>query len=98
MHFYSLPSFNIRHEYTNQSKPKHKRNQKFLENTFNNVFEIGASGLVVNTIYALADATQSFGESFNDTGKVLIKVPYAQYAKFTNTFYRMTSYTAAIIN
>jgi outer membrane translocation and assembly module TamA len=84
--FFSLGFLNFRHEYTNAALPKSKRNQKFLENAFSNIFDISASGLIVNSIYALADKNNSFGASFNDTNKVLFNIPFAQYVKITNTF------------
>ena len=84
--FFSIGVLNIKHEFTNAALPKHKRNQRFLENSFSNVVDLSAAGLWVNTIYAMADKNLSFTESFKDTGKVLFGVPFAQYAKLSNTF------------
>ncbi|MBD3637661.1 MAG: BamA/TamA family outer membrane protein [Crocinitomicaceae bacterium] len=83
--FLSIGILNARHEYTNAALPKRKRKKRYVENTYSNVVDLNAAGLIVNTIYAMADKNQNFTESFNDTNKVLFGVPFTQYAKLTNT-------------
>jgi hypothetical protein len=84
--FFSLGIFNIGHHYSTLSIPKRKRRIKFLNHNVDNVIDVNAAGLVMNTIHALADKTQSFSATFNEDNKELFSVPYAQYARIENTF------------
>jgi hypothetical protein len=81
--FFSIGILNIGHEYNNMKKPKVKR--KTLHN-INNVFDLNAAGLIMNTIYALANKNLGFIESFDSTGKEVFEVPFANYIRLENTF------------
>lgn len=81
--FFSIGILNIGHEYNNMKKPKFKR--KTMHN-INNVFDLSAAGLIMNTIYAMADKNLSFKESFDSSNKVVFGVPFANFMRFENTF------------
>ncbi|MCB9223459.1 MAG: BamA/TamA family outer membrane protein [Crocinitomicaceae bacterium] len=81
--FFSLGVLNIAHEYNNMKKPKVKRK---TSHNINNVIELTAAGLVLNSIYAMFDKSQSFNASFNQNGKEVFAVPFAQFIRIENTF------------
>ncbi|MEX1002670.1 MAG: BamA/TamA family outer membrane protein [Crocinitomicaceae bacterium] len=81
--FFSLGILNFSHEYTNARLKDKDRKSKHV---FSNTFILTASGLILNTIYALSDDELNFKDAFSEDGKELFAVPYSQYGKIENTF------------
>lgn len=83
--FFSLGILNVKHEYNNQKLAKNKR--RFIrDHAVSNTLELTAAGLVMNTIDALTIPNTSFVDAWNQQGKLLFQVPFAQYVKLENTF------------
>ncbi|UKN02870.1 BamA/TamA family outer membrane protein [Paracrocinitomix mangrovi] len=85
--FFSIGILNFNHDYSSTRKKSQDSNKgkKLKNHAISNVFDLRAAGLVMNSIFAAADQDSAFVPSFNEEGKHVLGVPFAQFMRFENT-------------